>query len=114
MALSDLIVCRILKPLISRPRPPFDNIAVRLLVPAVDSPSMPSAHASNSFAFYMFTHRTYGRWALIMLPLTCLIAYSRVYIGVHYPSDIIAGALLGSLLGLGMSLGFKYAFRKRL
>lgn len=63
-----------------------------------------SAHAANAFAFatfssFLFRNRTY---TLFIFPWALLIAYTRIYLGVHYPGDILGGALLGSLIGWGI------------
>ena len=63
-----------------------------------------SSHASNHFALAIFLsvifRKTYKYFALSIFVWAALIAYSRVYLGVHYPGDIIGGAILGILLGL--------------
>jgi len=62
-------------------------------------PSFPSGHAAGSFAFAAFIGASNRRAGLALAGLATLIALSRVALGVHYPSDVAAGALLGSLLG---------------
>ncbi len=63
-----------------------------------------SSHATNSFALAVFCgflfkrHYKYMLW--LMLFWAAIVSYSRVYVGVHYPGDIIGGAVLGSLVGL--------------
>jgi len=87
-----------LKPLTARIRPyDFDPSIVLLVLPEHDF-SFPSGHTMASFegAFSVFLcHRKAGIAALI---LAALIAFSRLYLMVHYPTDVIAGAVLGSLL----------------
>lgn len=112
--ITDAVVCRVLKNLIARPRPPYDNIPIRLIISATNSPSMPSAHASDSFALFAFTYTIYRRWALILLVFAILVSYSRVYVGVHYPSDIIVGALVGSIIGLLSAVLLKVAARDKI
>src|SRR5512139_3838012 len=88
-----------LKELIARPRLCQALESVRLLVRCASSFSLPSSHAVTSFAFavpiFLLT-RPFLRpaWRLAPLVLAAAIAFSRPYLGVHYPSDILAGALL--------------------
>ena len=77
---------------------------VRLLVNHCSTGySFVSNHAANHFAmaaFFFFTSRPLlKRWAWIAFTWAALVAYSQVYVGVHYPSDILVGALLGFGIG---------------
>ena len=68
--------------------------------------SFPSGHAAGSFAFASFVfalHRTAG---LLLVPIAGMIALSRVSLGVHYPSDVLAGAALGTAIGYGSARAF--------
>jgi undecaprenyl-diphosphatase len=68
--------------------------------------SFPSGHAAGSFAFASFVfalHRTAG---LALAPIAVMIALSRVALGVHYPSDVLAGAVLGTAIGYGSARAF--------
>jgi membrane-associated phospholipid phosphatase len=58
--------------------------------------SFPSSHAANWFAATMICYVFYRRSWRFMLPLACLVSFSRIYNGVHYPSDVLAGAILGA------------------
>ena len=63
-----------------------------------------SAHAANAFSFATFSallFRSRG-YAIFIYPWACLIAYTRIYLGVHYPGDILGGAILGTLVGIGV------------
>lgn len=98
----------ILKPAIGRVRPCHVLNGVRILTRCLDGYSMPSGHALSSFAFasplLYLTRGTLSFTArLYPLTLAALIAFSRVYLGVHYPTDILAGALAGSAIASALS-----------
>lgn len=67
------------------------------------SSSFTSSHATNHFGIAMFLHCTLGRlmgkWTLLFFAWALVIVYAQVYVGVHYPFDVLAGALIGSVLG---------------
>ncbi len=96
---SDQISSSLLKNLIGRVRPcnALDN--VRLLVGCTGSFSMPSSHAVNNFAIATFFSLLYKEYRYILFTVATLVALSRPYVGVHYPSDIVVGAVIGSLIG---------------
>jgi membrane-associated phospholipid phosphatase len=83
------------KALVARPRPQLEDLPALMSTPT--KLSFPSAHATTSFC----AARAYS--ALLPAPplyaLACAMAASRVYLGVHYPSDVLAGAALGSAVG---------------
>lgn len=99
--LLDLVVCNgILKPLVGRVRPCDINTAVRLLIPRPTDASFPSGHTAVSFAA-VSALRTAGEPLWIpALVLAAAIAFSRLYLYVHWPSDVLAGMVLGWLLGI--------------
>jgi membrane-associated phospholipid phosphatase len=78
-----------------RPRPLLDDLPQLISTPT--QLSFPSAHASSSFAAARGFAPLLG--AGVVYPVAVAMAASRVYLGVHYPSDILAGALLGTLVG---------------
>jgi len=101
IAISDQTSAHLLKPLFARTRPPYALESVRLLVDTTRSFSFPSAHAANAFAVAAFVSSFYPRTRLYLYFIAALVAYSRVYVGVHFPSDIAAGAVLGLAVGFG-------------
>jgi undecaprenyl-diphosphatase len=78
------------------------------------SGSFTSSHAANHFGLAMFSFLTLrpqiGKWAWLFFLWAAAIGYAQVYVGVHYPTDIIGGAVLGMLAGL-LSGGF---FQRRI
>lgn len=105
-SLADLISSEFIKEIVQRPRPLKSAISefVILRGPEQGGYSFPSSHAVDAFAFAVFLGMYFpkARWPL--LGLAGLTAYSRVYCGVHFPMDVLAGALLGSFLGLGLGI----------
>lgn len=97
----------LLKKAFARARPCHALEGIRLLVGCGSSYSFPSAHATNIFAAMVLLTERYRRYAPAFLFVAVLVAYSRVYVGVHYPSDIVAGAILGTLIALGLACGFR-------
>jgi undecaprenyl-diphosphatase len=101
IAVSDQASANLFKSLFARARPPYALDNVRLLVDTTRSFSFPSAHAANAFALASFVSSFYRRTRVWLYAAAALVAYSRVYVGVHYPTDILAGAALGLAVGLG-------------
>ena len=97
VSLSDA-VCNIIKHALSRPRP-FLALADAHLPPTIGrggSGSMPSSHAANWFSGLLVALIYYRRSRWLLLPAATLVSFSRVYNGVHYPSDVMAGAIVGA------------------
>ncbi|NCA79627.1 MAG: phosphatase PAP2 family protein [Sphingobacteriia bacterium] len=90
----------ILKPLVGRMRPFVFNEGVELIVPALKSASFPSGHTGFAFAFAL-SLLVYGKKGVIPGVIFAIImGFSRLYLYVHYPTDVICGAVIGSLCGL--------------
>jgi undecaprenyl-diphosphatase len=99
--LTDAFGARIVKPLIGRMRPCFalPHEQVRLLVEVSNVGSMPSLHSANAFAVATVVTLTVPRLGFVTFPLAALIALSRVGVGVHWPTDVVAGAVFGVSIG---------------
>ncbi|MBI5211867.1 MAG: glycosyltransferase family 39 protein [Nitrospirae bacterium] len=111
--LTDWVTTEV-KNLIGRIRPCNTLASVNLLVGCTGSYSLPSNHASNSFAFALplfYFMRGYSPSLPRLYPaiVAVLISFSRVYVGVHYPSDVMAGALLGIFVGFTVMGLYEYA-----
>jgi undecaprenyl-diphosphatase len=97
---ADQFAAGVLKPWADRVRPCFALPDARLLLPhQARSPSFPSNHAVNSFAVATVLWSARPSLGWIGLVVAALISYSRIYVGVHYPSDVLGGALVGFSLG---------------
>ncbi len=98
IAVGDSVICNSLKHLIHRPRPflTLPDVHMPPSIGRTDSGSMPSSHAANWFAATMVLLIYYRRSWRFMLPGAVLVSFSRIYNGVHYPSDVLVGAILGA------------------
>jgi len=76
---------------------------VRLLVGCTDSPSFPSNHAVNATVLATLVTLSMPRLWFPVIVLAILVGYSRVYVGVHYPLDVLLGGLLGLVVALVLS-----------
>jgi membrane-associated phospholipid phosphatase len=108
VAISDLVSSHLIKDYFDRPRPCRDAYMVhqiRFLAKYCGSNgSFTSSHAVNHFAFAAYAYFTLGKsikWFKYLFLWAAAIAYSQVYVGVHFPSDVVFGAVLGLLFGYG-------------
>ena len=83
-----------------RPRPYEVHAHIAAGAAPLDRFSFPSGHALHAVAFTLVAAQHYPRLAVLLAPFTLLVAVSRVVLGLHYPSDVLAGALLGALVAL--------------
>lgn len=104
VGVTDGLVCNTLKHAIGRLRPCTALENVHLLVNCGSGGSMPSSHAANWFAMTMVALLFHRRSWRIFLPLAIAVSFSRIYNGVHYPSDVLVGAILGA--GTGFAVPF--------
>ncbi len=99
IVLVDQINSSLLKDWIGRLRPCHTLSDIRLLVPCGGGKSMPSSHAANTFAAAIVLAHYYRHYLWVWLGIAIAVSFSRVYVGVHYPFDVIAGAGFGLLVG---------------
>jgi undecaprenyl-diphosphatase len=110
MLITDQLGHEVLKPFFHRLRPCFalpSGSVHQLMDISSTSGAMPSLHAGNSFAFATALALCLPGSKRFTFPVAVLIALSRIGVGVHWPSDIIAGAIYGALVALGVHLVFQ-------
>jgi undecaprenyl-diphosphatase len=96
--LACTLIYKWLKSKTSRPRPFAVENAVRAGADPLDPFSFPSGHTLHAVAFSIVAIAFYPMLAWLLVPFTLLVAASRVVLGLHYPSDVLAGAALGALI----------------
>lgn len=114
MLLGLLIGEVTIKNLVCRPRP-FQLISndIQLLIPPPSGWSFPSGHSCASFAAATAVFLKDKRWGAGALVLAALIAFSRVFLFVHYPTDVLAGAALGVACALAAAYAYRRFARKK-
>ncbi len=116
IVLSDQISAHLIKPLVMRLRP-CHNMLIAAKIHLHNNAcggkyGFVSSHATSCFTFAVFVVLLAGKQLpylkYILLPWALFVSYSRVYLGVHYPGDILGGAILGSSISYGMYRVFLY------
>ncbi len=97
VGIVDITVYKIVKRWIARPRPFRTCAGIRECTPSLDEYSFPSGHTLHSVACSVILTAYYPMLGFVVWPLTGLIAVSRVVLGLHYPSDVVVGALIGAI-----------------
>jgi len=101
------ILLKIIKVFSYRARPFVSHLDINQLVEHSINSSFPSNHATSAFVIATTIFLFYRRLGTVCLLLSCGIAFSRIWVGVHYPLDVITGIILGTSIGLAFHLFFK-------
>lgn len=101
--LVALLLYKALKRWTRRPRPFASDGRIRAWIAPLDEFSFPSGHTLHAVAFSLVAMAHYPALAWLLVPFTASVAASRVVLGLHYPSDVLAATAIGSLLA-GLSL----------
>jgi undecaprenyl-diphosphatase len=118
VGLCDTVSSKVIKYQVQRLRPCHTELSAQMevLIPCGGRYSFTSSHATNHFGVAVFIFFTLGRlfrkirWPLVIW--ASAIAFAQVYVGVHYPLDVIAGGLLGSLIGAGLAWYYNHRLKR--
>jgi len=99
LVLTDQTASHLLKPWIGRIRPCHVLDGINLLVGCGGGKAMPSSHAANAFGQALLFGWLYRRVRWWLVGFAAVVALSRVFVGVHYPGDILVGAVVGGVIG---------------
>jgi len=111
ITLSDQLCNSLIKPLVGRIRPCNALENVHLLINCTRSFSFPSSHATNIFTGAMILSFIYPKLRITLLFIATMVAYSRIYVGVHYPLDMLGGIVLGIICAGGVIYLYKLLSR---
>jgi undecaprenyl-diphosphatase len=136
IGINDGLVCRTLKSTVQRPRPnevlsgvrsidlakatprvmavllPLKTKTSSIETPATTGKSFPSSHAANTFAMATVCFLFYRRWGWIAFLPAALVAFSRMYVGSHWPLDVLAGSFIGIACALGVVTLLRFLWKK--
>lgn len=113
LALAALIGEELLKNTIQRPRPYDKFPLVDMVIGRYRSFSFPSGHTASSFAAAYILSRYLKRFSLVFWSLAALISFSRMYLFLHYPSDVLGGVVLGLFCGVLVSYFYENRFKDK-
>ena len=101
LLLQITLINGLIKNIVGRPRPYTMIDGLICMIGEQFDPSFPSGHTTISFACaYIWLRKLPKKFGIPAVILACLIAFSRLYVGVHYPTDVLAGIVFGILLGV--------------
>ncbi len=110
----SLVLCLVignmlLKNIVCRPRPCWIDESIKMLIPVPKDYSFPSGHTFSSFASATAILKNNRKYGIAAFVLAAIISFSRMYLFVHFPTDIIAGIIMGVLCG---SISYKIIIKK--
>ena len=109
----SLLICNItIKPIVARVRPYDLREGIALIISKPTDYSFPSGHTSISFAGAVAIFSCNKKFGAAALVLATLIAFSRLYLYVHFPTDVLGGMIVGSLCGVLGYLVTKFIYKK--
>ena len=95
---ANALVCNVLlKPMVGRIRP-YDLLGYDIIIPPLSDPSFPSGHTSASFASSAAIYAMNRKWGIAAYAFSVVMGFSRLYLGVHFPTDVLTGAVIGFLM----------------
>jgi undecaprenyl-diphosphatase len=106
--LADLLSSTV-KQLVDRPRPALSVDSIQPAVTTPPDPSFPSGHTTTAFAAAVAVSVLHPKLRVPMIAIAALVGLSRVYLGMHFPLDVMAGAVLGTAVGLTMGFAARAA-----
>lgn len=112
LAICALIVNLGIKPMVARPRPYTFNDSIRLLIDEPLDYSFPSGHTAAAFASSVIIYYMNKKLGIISYILAATIAFSRLYLFVHFPSDVLAGLIIGVVIAKCVIKGEQAFFSK--
>jgi undecaprenyl-diphosphatase len=119
IALADSITSGIFKPYFARLRPCHDaslSEVINIVAGCGGKFGFMSSHAANAFGFAVFFNLIlsdrYAIFKVILVVWAVVVSYSRIYLGVHFPGDVVGGAIVGSFAAYVCSLGYTIVLKK--
>jgi undecaprenyl-diphosphatase len=114
LTITDQLSSTYLKPWIGRQRPCHVVEGARFITGCGHSLSMPSGHATNTMAAAILFGLLYRRLLILLLTLSLTVSYSRIYLGIHYPGDILVGWIVGGTIAYGVVKLYEHYLRRDL